>query len=91
MTANAKAVARDSAMVAATIGPITATRLGIRTVDVGAGLAQLGDAAPTCVIVGGMAIGTVFTLFVVPTAYTLLSRRRVEHRPEPTAHPQPAE
>ena len=28
------------------------------------------------VIVGGMAIGTVFTLFVVPTAYRLLSGRR---------------
>jgi len=30
------------------------------------------------VIVGGMAIGTLLTLFVVPTAYTLLAGRRVQ-------------
>src|SRR5439155_683555 len=30
------------------------------------------------VIVGGMVLGTCLTLFVVPTAYTLLARRRVE-------------
>jgi multidrug efflux pump len=29
------------------------------------------------VIVGGMSLGTLMTLFVVPTVYTLLSRRRV--------------
>jgi len=28
------------------------------------------------VIVGGMTFGTLLTLFVVPTAYTLLARRR---------------
>jgi multidrug efflux pump len=28
------------------------------------------------VIVGGISFGTLFTLFVVPTAYTLLARRR---------------
>jgi multidrug efflux pump len=39
------------------------------------------------VIVGGMSIGTLFTLFVVPTAYTLLARR---HRPEAIAEPAPA-
>jgi multidrug efflux pump len=27
------------------------------------------------VIVGGLSVGTVFTLFVVPTVYTLLARR----------------
>ena len=31
------------------------------------------------VIVGGMSLGTLLTLFVVPTAYMLLARR---HRPE---------
>jgi multidrug efflux pump len=29
------------------------------------------------VIVGGMSVGTLLTLFVVPTVYTLLARRRV--------------
>jgi multidrug efflux pump len=28
------------------------------------------------VIVGGMSVGTLLTVFVVPTIYTLLSRRR---------------
>jgi multidrug efflux pump len=28
------------------------------------------------VIVGGLALGTLLTLFVIPTAYTLLARRR---------------
>jgi multidrug efflux pump len=28
------------------------------------------------VIVGGMSFGTLLTLFVVPTAYTLIARRR---------------
>jgi multidrug efflux pump len=32
------------------------------------------------VIVGGMTFGTLLTLFVVPTAYTLLGRRRAAHR-----------
>ena len=31
------------------------------------------------VIVGGMMLGTFFTLFVVPTAYTLLARRTLAH------------
>jgi multidrug efflux pump len=34
------------------------------------------------VIVGGMSLGTVLTLFVVPTAYLLIARRRV---PQPAA------
>ena len=45
------------------------------------------------VIVGGISFGTLFTLFVVPTAYTLLARTRhpagaghaAEHAPEPIA------
>ena len=36
------------------------------------------------VIVGGMSFGTLLTLFVVPTAYTLLARAAV-HRREPVA------
>jgi hypothetical protein len=42
------------------------------------------------VIVGGISFGTLFTLFVVPTAYTLLARTRhpaavaaAEHRVAP--------
>lgn len=35
------------------------------------------------VIVGGMSLGTLLTLFVVPTMYTLLSRMKA-HQPEPT-------
>ncbi len=31
------------------------------------------------VVVGGLALGTLLTLFVVPTAYTLLARRHVSH------------
>ncbi|MEP6998454.1 MAG: efflux RND transporter permease subunit, partial [Betaproteobacteria bacterium] len=45
------------------------------------------------VIVGGMAFGTLLTLFVVPTAYTLLARGRRTTEPAealaPPAHPHP--
>ncbi len=46
------------------------------------------------VIVGGMTFGTLLTLFVVPTAYTLLARGRVKlpHGDVPAAslpHPHP--
>jgi len=44
------------------------------------------------VIVGGMTLGTIMTLFVVPTIYTLLTRRRVAtavgHVPRPNLGPQ---
>ena len=40
------------------------------------------------VIVGGLMVGTLFTLFVVPTAYTLLARTHKPH--EPVAEPAPA-
>lgn len=43
------------------------------------------------VIVGGMTFGTVLTLFVVPTAYTLFSRRRAAPAVAETAVPHPAE
>ncbi|MCC6378325.1 MAG: efflux RND transporter permease subunit [Burkholderiales bacterium] len=41
------------------------------------------------VIVGGMTFGTLLTLFVVPTAYTLIARRRraAEVAPAPAAQP----
>ena len=46
------------------------------------------------VIVGGLLMGTLFTLFVVPTAYMILARKRKPHAvvagPVP-AHPAPAE
>ena len=42
------------------------------------------------VIVGGISLGTVLTLFVIPTAYVLIARTRkrivpVEHTPEGSA------
>ena len=37
------------------------------------------------VIVGGMSIGTLFTLFVIPVVYTFLSRKRTLHIHEGTA------
>ena len=44
------------------------------------------------VIVGGLVLGTLLTLFVVPTVYTLLARRRSAKAPADIAtHPQPAE
>jgi multidrug efflux pump len=42
------------------------------------------------VIVGGMTFGTILTLFLVPTAYTLLAGRRRGARAVPAAAPQPA-
>ncbi|MFA7666879.1 MAG: efflux RND transporter permease subunit [Burkholderiaceae bacterium] len=39
------------------------------------------------VIVGGMSVGTVLTLFVVPTAYTLLARNRARSRARIDAAP----
>ncbi len=44
------------------------------------------------VIVGGLLMGTLFTLFVVPTAYMILARTRKGHAaPAAPAHPAPAE
>jgi multidrug efflux pump len=46
------------------------------------------------VIVGGMTFGTLLTLFVVPTAYTVLAGRRRAAAPVATAakpHPGPAD
>jgi multidrug efflux pump len=42
------------------------------------------------VIVGGLLIGTLFTLFVVPTAYSLLARRTLKQRGAPEKEAQPA-
>jgi multidrug efflux pump len=45
------------------------------------------------VIVGGLLMGTIFTLFVVPTAYMILAKKRKAHVVAATApaHPAPAE
>ena len=44
------------------------------------------------VIVGGMSLGTLLTVFVVPTMYTLLARKHVPGpKKEPTAHPLPSQ
>jgi multidrug efflux pump len=42
------------------------------------------------VIVGGMTFGTLLTLFVVPTAYTMIAGRRRVQAIAPTATPAPA-
>jgi len=44
------------------------------------------------IIATGMSIGTLFTLFVVPTAYSLLARdhQREEPAPAPAGIPEPA-
>lgn len=42
------------------------------------------------VIVGGLLLGTLLTLFVVPTAYTLLARRRRPEEFDLAAEPEPA-
>jgi len=42
------------------------------------------------VIVGGMVFGTLLTLFVVPTFYMLLARRRQAHAPHHASTPQPS-
>ena len=41
------------------------------------------------VIVGGMSLGTLLTLFVVPTMYMLFARARVPGANEAVADPQP--
>jgi multidrug efflux pump len=38
------------------------------------------------VIVGGMSVGTLLTIFVVPTMYTLLSRRKAGESAHPVMH-----
>jgi multidrug efflux pump len=45
------------------------------------------------VIVGGLLMGTLFTLFVVPTAYMILARKRKPHAAvaPPASVPAPAE
>ncbi|WP_439518830.1 efflux RND transporter permease subunit [Hydrogenophaga sp.] len=42
------------------------------------------------VIVGGMSVGTLLTIFVVPTMYTLLSRRKTHKPAERPTHQEPA-
>jgi multidrug efflux pump len=42
------------------------------------------------VIVGGLLMGTLFTLFVVPTAYMILAKRRKPHAGVAAAAPVPA-
>jgi multidrug efflux pump len=42
------------------------------------------------VIVGGMTVGTLLTIFVVPTMYTLLARRKVPGADLTVADPEPA-
>jgi multidrug efflux pump len=41
------------------------------------------------VIVGGMSVGTLLTLFVIPVVYAMFGRRVSGSAPEPTAKPEP--
>jgi multidrug efflux pump len=43
------------------------------------------------VIVGGLLLGTLLTLFVIPTSYTLLARRRTRPAEPKTAEPKTKE
>jgi len=43
------------------------------------------------VIVGGLLLGTFFTLFVVPTVYSLLARRHRTAAPDAPVAPPPVE
>ncbi len=62
---------------------------------IASGAGAMGLRSVGWVIVGGMTFGTVLTLFVVPTAYTLLARDRSKLRGQeelaPAASHQPAE
>ena len=42
------------------------------------------------VIVGGMSVGTLLTIFVVPVMYTLLARKKVPGANQTAADPEPA-
>ena len=43
------------------------------------------------VLVGGMTIGTVFTLFIVPSLYVLLAKTHYEGREDGETEPEPSE
>ncbi|MEP6777781.1 MAG: efflux RND transporter permease subunit, partial [Chthoniobacterales bacterium] len=43
------------------------------------------------VLVGGMTIGTIFTLFIVPSLYVLIAKTHHEGREEPDAAPEPSD
>jgi multidrug efflux pump len=66
-----------------------ATVLGATPLALAEGAGAESRQAIGWVIVGGMTVGTVFTLFVVPAAYTVLARRRRVALSE--AAPAPAE
>jgi multidrug efflux pump len=66
-----------------------ATVLGATPLAMAMGAGAESRQAIGWVIVGGMSFGTLFTLFVVPTAYTLLARR--DRAALAAAEPAPAE
>ena len=66
-----------------------ATVLGALPLALAAGAGAESRQAIGWVIVGGMTFGTVFTLFVIPAAYTLLARRT--RAPQALAEAAPAE
>ncbi|WP_404384190.1 efflux RND transporter permease subunit [Caenispirillum salinarum] len=59
--------------------------LGAVPLAIAVGAGAESRAAIGWVIVGGMTVGTLLTLFVVPTAYLLLARGRGKAMPEPDA------
>ena len=64
-------------------GPAAATVLGAVPLAISTGAGSESRSAIGWVIVGGMAIGTLFTLFVIPVAYTyIVGERRLESADE---------
>ncbi len=62
-----------------------ATVLGALPLALAAGAGSEARQAIGWVVVGGLSIGTLFTLFVIPTAYTVLVRDAAQPAPGPVA------
>lgn len=57
--------------------------LGALPLALADGAGAEGRQAIGWVVVGGMSLGTVFTLYVVPAVYTLVGGKHAAHKPEP--------
>ena len=66
-----------------------ATILGTLPLAVAVGAGAESRSAIGWVVVGGMGIGTLFTLFVIPVAYTFIVRERHVVAIEPVPAPTP--
>jgi multidrug efflux pump len=91
-------LSREAGMIASArlrLRPIlmttAATALGVVPLMTAEGAGAAARFAMGLVIFSGITVGTLFTLFVVPTFYTLVSRRELPEPVEDTPEPQPAE